>query len=262
MAEAVLGGLLQVVVDRQLDAAALDRRHLVERADFAAHAVDDDALGAVLAHQQLVVDLLDARLADDVAARMIAVADLRVAGLADVAEQVRGQRVGRILARRHFLDEDVGQLEVETPRGDRRHLRQRRVLDDDDRPIASARRDGDRRSALTCFGSRPATAASSRMVRSRSLVCSRTIEMLKELRFSTSTLPLRSNIDAARRAQRKRPLVVVLRHLLELGVLDDLEEPEADRRARRTRRSTAPTCRHGEANRVIAATIFSHGHES
>ena len=32
--------------------------------------------------------------------------------------------------------------------------------------------------------------------------------------------------DAARRAQRQRALVVVLRHFLELGVLHHLEEPE------------------------------------
>ena len=60
-----------------------------------------------------VVDLLDARLADDVAAlQAVAVGDLRVAHLADVAEQVRRHRL-RILPRRHLLDDDVRQLEVE-----------------------------------------------------------------------------------------------------------------------------------------------------
>ena len=38
---------------------------------------------------------------------------------------------------------------------------------------------------------------------------------------------------AARRAQRQRPLVVVLGHLLELRVLDDLQHPEADRQHRK-----------------------------
>ncbi len=52
--------------------------------------------------------------------------------------------------------------------------------------------------------------------------------MLNEWRFSTSTLPVAIEHDPARRAQRERPLVVVLRHLLELRVLDDLQHPEAD----------------------------------
>jgi hypothetical protein len=34
--------------------------------------------------------------------------------------------------------------------------------------------------------------------------------------------------STARRPQRERPLVVVFRHLGELFVLDDLEDPEAD----------------------------------
>jgi hypothetical protein len=38
--------------------------------------------------------------------------------------------------------------------------------------------------------------------------------------------------DAARRPQRERPLMVVLRHLLELRVLHDLQHPEADREDR------------------------------
>ena len=85
---------------------------LFERADLAADAVDDHALGAVLAHEELVVDALDALLPDD-GALYDAVAELRVTGLADVAEQMRGQCVGRVLARRHFFDADVRQLEIE-----------------------------------------------------------------------------------------------------------------------------------------------------
>ena len=73
-----------------------------------------------------------------------------------------------------------------------------------------------------------------------SLVCSRTIEMLKELRFSTRTLPLRSNITPRGARSVERPLVVVLRHLLELRVLDDLEEPEAERQEAERRRQRHP----------------------
>ena len=86
--EPVLERLLQVVVDRQRDALAFVRRVLLERPDFAPDAVDDDAPGAVLAHQQRVVDLFDPRLPDDVAAlQAVAVGHLRVADFADVAEQ-------------------------------------------------------------------------------------------------------------------------------------------------------------------------------
>ena len=45
-------------------------------------------------------------------------------------------------------------------------------------------------------------AGSRRIVRSRSFVCSRTIEMLKECRFSTSTRPFRSN-STPRGARRR-----------------------------------------------------------
>ena len=64
--------------------------------------------------------------------------------------------------------------------------------------------------------------------RGRSRCCS-------EWRFSTSTLRSRSNTTPARRPQRQRPLMVVLRHLLELRVLHDLQHPEAHRRGPRTR---------------------------
>ena len=65
--------------------------------------------------------------------------------------------------------------------------------------------------------------------------------------------------DAARRAQRQRALVVVLRHLLELGVLDDLEEPEA---AGQQAEGDAQndTCSTGEAW-VEPASIFGNGHK-
>ena len=82
---AVLDRLLQVVVDGELQPLAFGRRLLFERLDLAAHAVDDDAARAVLAHQLRVVDPLDARLADDVAALQAGVfRDLRVVHLADV----------------------------------------------------------------------------------------------------------------------------------------------------------------------------------
>src|SRR5204863_9927246 len=62
---------------------------------------------------------------------------------------------------------------------------------------------------------------------------------------------------AARSAQRERPLVVVFRHLLVLGVLDDLEEPEAD--AKRGKHDHARHLQHGEPDTDTTA-IFLYGH--
>ena len=122
VAEPVFGRLLQVVVHRQLDAAAFGRRDLFERTDLPAGAVDDHALGAVFTHEQPVVGLLDALLADDVAL-YDTISDLRVTRFAHVPEQMRGQGIG-ILARRHLFDADIRQLEIETARAERRDLRQ------------------------------------------------------------------------------------------------------------------------------------------
>ena len=77
----------------------------------------------------------------------------------------------------------------------------------------------------------PATDASMRIVWSRSLVCSRTMEMLKDARFWTSARAVAVEHHPARGAQGERPLVVVLGELLEPGVLHDLQNPEAHRQS-------------------------------
>ena len=134
MAEAVLGRALHVGVDRQLEPAPLDGRHFLERADLPAEAVDHDHPGAVAAHQQVVVGLFQPLLTDDRPLRCPA-GHLGIVGFPDVAEQVRRQRVGGVSPRGHFLHDHVGQLGLEAPRANGRHLRQRGVLDDDDRPV-------------------------------------------------------------------------------------------------------------------------------
>ena len=70
-------------------------------------------------------------------------------------------------------------------------------------------------------------------------------------------LPVAVEEDAARRAQRERPLVVVLRHLLELGVLHDLQEPEAD--AERGEHHDAAHLQDGQPD-GDAAAIFGECH--
>ena len=223
--EPFLGGLLHVVVD-----VSFSRRPSVGSTsssvrNLAAQAVDDDRSRAVGAHQVAVVRALDAGLADDGAGLQVVGRQLRIGGLADVAEQVRRHRVGGIAPRRHALDDHVGQLEVEPPRHDGRHLRQRRVLDHDngaigrqvpgpiddladaplldaghgrqhaDRPVEVGRVQADDRDGVAgpVLDQDPAVAV---------------VE------------------HAARRAQRQLALMVVLGHLAELLVLDDLEEPE------------------------------------
>ena len=185
-----------------------------------------------------------------------AVAELGIARLPDVAEQVRRQRVGRVLPRRHFLDDHVRQLEIETPRRDGRHLRERRVLHDDDRPIA-------RLAAMAIDGRlhvRRVEAGHGRQHADRAVHVFRAladdgdpvrVPVLDEHRA------VAVEQHAARRPQGERPLVVVLRHLLELLVLDDLEEPERDRQ--RGKHDHRADLQGHETNRN-ATTILGYSH--
>ena len=225
-AERVLRGLLHGVVDGQLDAAPLHRRNLFDGADFAAHAVDDHALGAVFTHQQLVVDALDTELSDQRSGGDAIGLHLIFAGLADVADQVRGHFLVGIPAGRHFLDDHVGQLEIKTARRHRRHLRQRRVLDDENGPVARLAA-----MAIDHFANDLLLDAGHRRQHANRAVevlgvfaDDRDVEGIAVLDQQAAGAV---EDDAPRRAQGQRPLVVVLRHLLELGVLHHLVEPEA-----------------------------------
>ena len=66
--ERILRRLLQVVVDRETQVMPLDGRRLADRLELPADAVHNDAPDAVGSHQQVVVGMLDAGMADDVAA--------------------------------------------------------------------------------------------------------------------------------------------------------------------------------------------------
>ena len=127
--ESLLCGALQIDVDGQLHAATPVAGISLTRSISRPMLLTDQAR-AVLAHQQLVVDLLDAGLPDDGAALQPFALDLAFARLADVSEQVRRKGIRGVLPRRHFLDLDIRQLGVETPRQHCRDLRQRRVVDD------------------------------------------------------------------------------------------------------------------------------------
>jgi hypothetical protein len=256
VAEAVFRGLLQVVVDRQLNAAAFVRLNLIEGADLAAHAVDDNALGAVLAHEQSVVGLLDALLADDVAL-LDAVADLPIARFANVAEQMRSQRVGRILPCRNFFDPDVGQLEVETAGGDRRDLCQRGILDDDDRPVA-------RLAAVPIDGLLDLLGIEPGHLRQQPHRAIDVLGVLADDGNREGVAILDENLAVTvehhppRRSQGERALVIVLGHLLVFGVLNDLQHPEAD--PERGEHEDAPHLQ-GDQPCAYATSIFCDCHK-
>ncbi len=133
----------------------------------------------------------------------------------------------RIGPRRHALDEDVGQFGVEAVRHHRGHLRERGVLHDGDRTIF--------RLALVTVDD----VAHRRLVHADHLGqhLNRPVQVLGlfaddgnavGLTVLDQHLHVAIEDDAARRAQRQRPLVIVLGHLLELRVLHDLQHPEAD----------------------------------
>ena len=236
--EPVLRRLLEVVVDRELHTAPFHRGYFLQRANLPAHAVHDDQTLAVLTHEERVVDPLDPRLADD-RADSHAVADLRVVGLADVPEQVRRQLVGRILPHVHLLDDDVRQLEVEAPCRERRHLREGGILDHDDGLVARLAHvalDGLAHLIDVDAGDRRKEA--DRVIKILHVFADdRHVERATVL---DEDLAVSVEEDAARRAEGKRPLVIVRRHLLVPRVLNDLQGPETNRKRRKRHGSAHP----------------------
>ena len=177
---------------------------------------------------------------------------LRVVHLADVAEQVRRHRVG-ILPRRHLLDDDVGQLEVEPPGRHRRHLRERRVLHDHDRPVG-------RLAAVPIDDLAHAALLEAEHRRQQPDRAVQILRVLADDRDAVGVPVLDEHVavavehHAARRAQRERPLVVVLGELGELLVLDDLQHPEAHGQDREQQRDDV--LQDAQSNRDLSP-IFS-----
>ena len=111
--ERLLGELLLVEIDRQLDVIAVDRRDTVDLTDDPARVVDLVRDEAPLAVQFVLHAQLDAELADPfvqvVTGRGVRV--LRVGGdAAHVADHVAGERRVRIHAARLLLDRHAGQV--------------------------------------------------------------------------------------------------------------------------------------------------------
>ena len=148
-----------------------------------------------------------------------------------------------------------GQLRLQPPRQHRRHLRQRRIVHDDDRPVGRLARCavddiGD------VFGSRPATSDKH---------ANRVADVLGVLaddrdRKGAAVFDQRSPVaieqHAARRAQRNGALMVVLGELLVFFVLDDLEIPEAEREEREHDGRSPPA---GSPSRIVTLRRSSMG---
>ncbi len=136
----LFGGNLQVKIDGELELLAGNSLHVAERADFLAAAVDQHLARAVLAHQNIVVVLLDARHAHDVA-RVIQL-PLRLgqhvfAHLSDVADDMRHESVLRIQA---AMDgDDVKLRQVCAVRFDERQFVGRDVVFQEQRLISRYR---------------------------------------------------------------------------------------------------------------------------
>ena len=106
----LLGRLLQFDVDRELEVIARYRLLAAENLHGLARHVDLDLLATVLAAQLLVVDLLDAEFADDVAglvALVLHLLELGVVDLTDVAKGVRAFLLENVVADWRDLDDDT-----------------------------------------------------------------------------------------------------------------------------------------------------------
>ena len=250
VAECVLRRLLQIVVEGELDLPALERQPLVEDPDLPADVVDDDPPRAVAAHQQPVVGAFDAGLADDRAAAHaleLRRRHLGFADLADVAEDVRGHLAGRIEPDGKLLHVDSRKLPG--MRGDRRHLVERGVANQDHRPEGRVPpvpfHDGPelRQGHAGQIGKKGHRALEVLGL----LAGQRDVERIAVLGQHAA---ISVQHRAPRRAENQGALVIVLRMLAVLVVLDDLQPPEPDRKAGEHEDDTPPPHRQQNAEAV------------
>ena len=113
LVDGLLGRLLQVDIDREFEIIARNRLLAAEDLHRLARHVDLDLLAAVLAAQLLVVDLLEAELADDVAglvALVLHLLELSVVDLTDVAEGMRALLLEDVITDWRHFDDDTGVL--------------------------------------------------------------------------------------------------------------------------------------------------------
>src|SRR6266436_1564298 len=114
LAEGAVGGFLKVTVEGECERPARAVRLFLQHPDATPERIHLHLLVTGVAAQVLVEGLLEARLADQVAAHVVAVVlrELALAHLADVAEEMRGERPERIVAFRRDPQRDAGQVEL------------------------------------------------------------------------------------------------------------------------------------------------------
>ena len=231
VAERVLRRLLQIVVEGELNLPTLAGQPFVEHPDLPPDVVDDDPPRAVEAHQQSVVDALDAGLADDRAAAQVPElgrGQLGLADLADVPQDVSARLFGRIEPDGKLLHVDSGQFPG--MRGNGRHLLERGVPDEDHRP--------ERRIPAVAFEGGPELGqrhageigdeGHGALQVLGLLAGQRDVERVAVLgEHAAVTVEDRT----ARGGQDQGSLVIVLRVPAVLVVLDDLQPPEPRRKA-------------------------------
>ena len=131
-AQGVLGRLLDPPVDRRPHVGAGHRLVPVEDADQPPVGVDLDLLAPVPAPEVLVVEPLEPRLADEVAAAHAAPPEVGVRGLADVAQEMGREPDPRVRALGLDVDRHPGQ--IEPPLLDAGDLLEREPAREPDRP--------------------------------------------------------------------------------------------------------------------------------
>ena len=177
---------------------------------------------------------------------------LRFGHLADVAEQVRRHR-GRILPGRHVLVNDAGQLGLAGR--NREPLLARRVLDQDDRPVA-------RLAAPAVHGLVHQRLVSAGRQRQRVQCLIEVLRLFADQRDVERAAVLDEDLavaieqHAAWRGQRQPPKMIFLGHLPELLVLHDLEHPE--RHCQRREEDGDDVLERRQPHRQAAAVLRHH----
>ena len=136
----LLSGDFEIEIDGQLELLTRNRRHVAERANFLAATIDQHLPRAVLAHQDVVVILLDSRHADYVARTVqlpLRLCQHFLAHLPDIADHVRHEPVLGIQP--SVNRDDVELRQISAMRFDECQLIRRNVVFQEERLVTGDR---------------------------------------------------------------------------------------------------------------------------